>query len=305
MPSYTTTELLADIKQKAFVPTSQVTFTDEQLLALADDEFRTRMLPLILGVREDYYLTHSDIAVTSSLSYDIPTRSLGGKVKDVFNIVNTQVFAVPFLPLHLQAQGYLPAPRSLYFNFQDNQIVLYSPSQQTQTGTLRLYYYRRPGNLVLEASGAQIVNIDILNNQVTVDSLPTTFTVGTSVDFQNPQPHFQYRDLDQVITAISSNTLTFASLPTNLVVGDWVTLANESVVVQAPVEFHSLLSYYVASHILESLGATDEAEVINKSIRLTEESLVRLISPRADGVNKKIISSSGVLLGGRRGPYYY
>ena len=306
MPSFTTTELLQDIKQKAFVPTSQVTFTDSQLLTMADDELRMRLMPLILGVREDYYLTYYDYTIAGSQNnYDVPTRALGGKIKDIFNIVNTQVFPIPFLPLHLQSQDYIPAPRNLYFSFQDNQVVLYNPSQQSQTGTLRLYYYRRPGNLVLAEQGGQITNIDTINNQITVDSAPTTFTVGTLIDIQNPNPHFQYRGLDMQILAVSSNTLTFTSLPSGLQVGDWVTLAGESVVVQVPVEFQALLAHYVSAHILESLGALEEVAIAEKSIKSAEEALVRLISPRADAVAKKIVAIRGVLPGVRRGPYYY
>jgi hypothetical protein len=71
--------------------------------------------------------------------------------------------------------------------------------------------------------------------------LPTTITTSTPVDFVQNDGPYDILEIDQTITNISGTTLTFAALPDDLAVGDWICLAGQSPVLIAPRELQPLL----------------------------------------------------------------
>lgn len=305
MSTYTTTDLLNDIKSKLFVPVSQSTFTDAELISLANGEYRTRLIPLIMRAREGFYLTSQDVLITQvAQAIKIPPRAIGNGLNDIFNVIGSQVFNVPYLPLHQQVTSFLPAPKSVYYYTQNDSIILYSPTQVTPTGSIRMFYYQRPGDLVLTTGAMQVTSIDVPTNTVTVSLVPSTFLVGTLCDFQQQGSPFSFLAIDQAITAIVGNQVTYASLPTDLVVGDWVTMANESVVPQAPQEFFQLLSQYAVSTIATSLGDAAAIAQAEEAIPRMEKALLGVINPRVENTPKKVITNTGPLIGTRQWPRY-
>ena len=55
MPDFTTTALLNSINNRALVPTAQTTFQTSDILALASEEIRSYLVPLIMKVRSEYF----------------------------------------------------------------------------------------------------------------------------------------------------------------------------------------------------------------------------------------------------------
>jgi hypothetical protein len=53
---YTADEIISALKVKAMVPVSQETIQDDDILGFINDELIGYILPLMLRVREEYYI---------------------------------------------------------------------------------------------------------------------------------------------------------------------------------------------------------------------------------------------------------
>jgi hypothetical protein len=159
--------------------------------------------------------------------------------------------------------------------------------------TLRMKYFARPNSLVLSTAAGQITSIDTINFQVVVSSLPSTFTTGVLCDFVQGQNPYDLMDYDSAIVGVSGTTITFASLPTGLAVGDWVTLAQQAPVAMVPEEMHPVLiqSALVAALASKKDKAVDfEAKVLER----VKEDAIRMLDPRVE--NDSVSFRSGRLL---------
>ena len=88
---YTTTALVSSIKRRASVPTSQSLFETTDFNAILTDEMQSIIVPIILAEQQDFFVHSQDIAMDGVVkSFDIPSRSIGMKLKDVgfYNPVN-------------------------------------------------------------------------------------------------------------------------------------------------------------------------------------------------------------------------
>lgn len=283
MATQTTSDLLASIKSRTLMPTSQNTFTDLQLLALADDELASELLPIILSTREDYYTTYKDFAAAASLS--IPARAVGMTLEDVVTVDSSgNETSVPQIDRTQQS-------RNAYFGFhlRGNKVVFSS----TPTSTVRLYYPLSPSKLIKPSAAAQIT--DITGTDVTVASLPSTITTATSIDFVKRDPGYESLSLDQSISSIASTTLTFALLPDDLAVGDFVCLAGDSPVVQCPPELMPALAQGVAVKVLEALGDREGMAVAQGKLNRMQSAALSLLQPRVSGESKKVINYNSSL----------
>lgn len=305
--AFTTTDLIRSIKVKGQIPTSQNTFSTTDMLALADDEILTGIVPLIMSARESYFQATSDVTIVSgTAAYPIPERAIGDKLKEV-QIVDASGNVSDLNRTEVEsAAGYSTSsgqPSAFYLDGTDIVLV---PTPNMSGYSLRLTYFRRPGTLVAITAAGTITAIDTALKQVTISSSPTTFTTSQTFDLVKAKPGFKTLAMDQAITAIGSNVITFTNaLPSGLAVGDFVTLSTQSPVPQIPVEFHSVLALRVAVAILRSLGHEKEADSKQKELDKIEAAALGLISPRVEGEAKRIISTNGVLNpGGNLHPFF-
>jgi hypothetical protein len=280
--AYTTTDLLARIKQKAMIPDSQTTFDDDSLLAIADDEIALRLVPAILSTREDFYLTSVDCAAAASV--DIPERAIGMKLKRVCFVdsAGSEEQLVQVDPMQGEEGFYLQGNK-VYFTY-------------TPTDTIRLYYYICPGKLIPTSKAAVVVSV--LGSAITVVSVPSAIASGASVDFIKNKPGYDTLALDQTATTVASPTLTMATAPTSdLAAGHYIALAGYSPVVQVPEALVGALEWAVAASVLEALGDTSGAALASQKADRSLAAGVSLFEPRIDGVVKKIINYDSELRG--------
>lgn len=308
---YTTTNLINDIKRRTFMPSSQITYSDDDILNYADEELQTRIVPLLMSVREDYLVAYQEDTISASTAgYDIPERAIGMKLKDV-TVVETTAPATPpgsvveiSIPRIQSDQG----PTRMMNNYpgfyvRENQIILQNPDAFNGY-FLRQYYFKRPNKLVSANQGAKITAVGpqafvpvLAANQVLVESIPTAFGSSNTADFVQGKPGFRTIDMDLPITC-SGLIITFTSLtelPDNLQVGDWVCLAAESTIPQIPVELHPVLAQSVAVKILEGLGDTTNLQAAQVKLKEVEHSVLTMISNRVEGEPQKIVNPYGPL----------
>lgn len=291
---FTTTDLIASIKRRASIPTSQNLFQNADFLALANDAMSVVLIPLILSVREEYFVASLDHTITQDkFSYAIPTRAIGGKLRDVQLVSSSgDVQSLPRL-WEEDRQSTLSTDSKFGFYLVGNTVEI-TKGTAVVGSTLRLVHYRRPSTLVPVSECAEVVSVDYALNQVTVSSLPSNFGTGIATDFGKGTSGYEPLAIDQTIVSVSGLTITYSSLPTGLAAGDWVSLAGKACVPQIPQELHTVLAQDVAVKCLESMGDPKLGSA-QQNLQMMQAAALQTISPRVDGENKKIINRSGLL----------
>lgn len=299
---YLSTDLITSVKRRCNVPTSQVTFTSTDFLALADEEVRCKLVPLVLKHMEEFYVTILDQSITANQSaYAIPTRAIGMALRDVQIVssvdTDTRVPLERLSPEDLYA-GITGNVRYLIkkngFYLQGNSVVLYPTPSAATLDLLRMSYYMRPNQLVAVDTCGLIQSINTTLNTVTVVTLPSNITTNTLVDLVKAQPGFECTAIDQTITNIASTTLTFASLPSGLAVGDYVCQAQQSCVVQVPAELQPLLFQYVVVRVLSAQGDNTNLKAAVAELDSLEKSAGLLLAPRVSGKVKRVVNTRGI-----------
>lgn len=309
--NFTTENLINDIKRRTFMPISQITYSDDDILNYADEELQVGIVPMIMTVREDYFVAYKEDLISSNQQgYDMPERAIAQKLQQVTVIepnggpVPPSQIEVPLPRIQTdQAQPGLINVGTGYF-LRDNQVMLQN-SSNFDGYTLRQYYFRRPNKLVPVTQAAQIVKVGpngaipaLAANQVLVNVIPSNFGTATSftitADIVKNKPGFQTLAMDLTATCTNSNLIiTFTGLteiPEGVAVGDWVCLNGETVIPQVPVEVHPLLAQRVAIKILEGLGDVTNLQASQQKLKEAEKSVLGMLSNRVEGAPQKIIN---------------
>jgi hypothetical protein len=285
--AHTTTELIAKIKLWATIPAAQPAFTNAQILDIATDELWNYVSPFIINHREEYYVTFtdSDISTAENQTFDIPGRSAGGVLREV-KLINSDGFETDLPRINPEYRS----TTDFGFFLRDNKVWLLR-SENYSSYSLRLYYYRRPSELVLPAACAPVTATGTTTFEATV---PSTMTTGDTVDVVQVLPPFG--TLKQDITATwSGTTVTPSSYPTGLAVGDYMCPVRKSCVPQIPVEVWPVLVQAVVVKIQEILGDQGNLRRAQEKLEKVTEDASSLLSPRVVGEVKRIKNHDGFI----------
>lgn len=301
---HTTTYLLASLKRRGMIPSTDEALATADFLALADEELQTYVVPLLMSVREEYLVAAKDHTITADdTTYAIPTRAIGGKLRDVaISDSSGQFHSLSRIePERAADYGTTGGPNG--YKLQNNSVVLV-PGASGSSDTLRLTYFQRPNRLVATSAVGEITAINTATRVVTCSNVPTTFTTSETYDLVKGTPGFENHAIDQAVSASvtgASGTVTFSStLPEDLAVGDFVCLAGESPVPQVPVELHPLLNQRVAFKVQEALG-DPKAGLAKQVCDEMKKNVMTLLTPRSEGSARLIINRYGPGFGrGRR-----
>jgi hypothetical protein len=285
--AFTTVELLASIKRRANIPSASGVFGDAELLAMASEELRTYIVPLVLKHREDYWLTYSDTTLTTSTTYPLPVRAIGGKLSELSVLDSSgREHNIPRVsPSDLEG-----ATAGFYMDGVGVRLYLRDNQSPTAIGvTLRQRYYLRPSTLVATTSAATVVSG---SGPWTLSGGYATLTTPGTYDCIQAGSPFGVRQVS-FAGAMTGASLAAATL-TAVSAGDWISNADESPVVQAPVEFHDLLAQKVAVKVLESKGMTEKLTSAREELGRMETDASNLITPRVDGEPKRAVARGGL-----------
>ena len=290
----TTDDLLNKIKRRAFIPTSQATFTDDELLEIATEELHGVIVPNIMKTREDYFVykdTSSQLTGQKNPIFNIPARAVGLQLREVSITVGNTEQNVP--RLDIEDRAYQDAGGYIYgFDITNNQVNL----RGSNTGTLNMYYYLRPGDLVKSTNARSIVSVDAPNKQITVATIPSGWTTNTKFDVIKSTAGFDTKSISMTINAIDagSGLITFDNdFPTEswrvLEAGDWLIEAEKSPVPQIPLEWQEYLAEAVVCYIMESMGDSEGFERSRVRKEELKTNATSVISGRVDGQSKKLV----------------
>ena len=273
------------------MPTNQMTFSEAELLALGDEAIKTHILPNILAVREEYFVSYKDTAIVANqAAYDIHARSAGMMVRELQIVDSNGVVVSDLTRIEPEQVTNYGAGAVSGFYLRGDQIILDRPSSSA-SNSLRQLFFLRPGDMVLVADAAVIASIDTGANSVTVSTIPSSWATGDIFDFVKKDGAHGYRDIDYTSTLIASTTITFSSLPDDLAVGDYLSLQGTSPLVQMPPDYRPVLAQLIAADVLEGMNQPGAEKARKKS----NDMLVvaqKMITPRVIGEDRAIVPSN-------------
>lgn len=284
--SYTTSDLLDSIKRRSFAPDGQDTFSDTELLAMADEVLLTHLVPDIIAVKEEFFVVHEDEALAvDQAAYDIPVRAAGGLVRDVWLVDGTSIDP-NFRRKEPEEVRSSASDTPDGFYLKGNQIIV-DPPPSAATKTLRKSFFLTPSKHVATSAAGVISAIDTDNLIVTVSSIPSTWATGDTFDLIRRNGGQEPLAIDLTSTLVSGSSITLPSLPANLAVGDYVALAGETPLVQVPDVFRTVLAQGVAAEILESTNqpGADKAKKKFEDMRTAAQ---KRLTPRVQGEDRMV-----------------
>ncbi len=307
----TSSELIRSIKRRAMIPKDQNTFTNDDLLEMLNEEIQYFGIPHLLRTHEEYLLVSEDVTLVEGQSkYDIPYRALGNKLRDLSYVTNVsgltgndtgeQVFelsriSVEDLPDY---NNYSSSRYAQAFYLENNKVVLLGELPENNA-VLRMHFYLRPNEFVLEDRAGKIQSIDRNTGIITVETFPNVFSSSPDMDFikyQNPNIILRY-DISPLSVDANTRTITFAiaDIPSDLIAGDYINLAQETVVPQMPAELHPVLAQRVAVAALEALGDQEGLASAQRRLEMMEQSTNDIIDNRVEGAPEKLTNRHGTL----------
>lgn len=288
--AYLASVLITAVRDMGMLSSQDQTATTARLLGFLNREQRVWLTKVMMSVREAYRMSTATIAVVSgTTSYRIPSRAVGAKVHLIeiddgsggFRTLN------PLASEKVRENAYMGGAGDYYFL--DNSIVL--ASTPTANSTLRVTYPRRLNTVVDAAEAAEVASFSANAKTITLATTPPPdFAPGaTSYDIVQGSPHFDTLAASESATCAGS-VLTFTNaLPADLAVGDYVALAGETPICQAPVELQDVLVWRTVFVYLRAMG-DPKAEALKEDLKEMLDSALAILSPRAEGSPKVLIN---------------
>lgn len=228
-PYYTSNSLIDAVKRKMAIPTAQVTFSDADILAFANEEMFLEQVPSILQYHEEYLVFEKQVPMVPKQSrYAIPNRAIGMKLRDVFYRDNGGQL-VQMSRINPDDRSFFEVnsnttPIPIHYYLQNNTLVITPAVTQNATGNLIMSFYLRPNSLVVDDQAAvcnsfsKTITIDIATmiagDSITISSntliADTDFAIGAnnSVTANNLSAAILALGDINISTIVSSNIIT-------------------------------------------------------------------------------------------------
>lgn len=309
----TTLDLITDVTRLAMTPTATGIGTlNTDILAIANMELSSRILPLVLSINEEYNVQTIDVPIIAGQSqYRMPDRAMGSKLRDVRYIQGGTQLPLPRIEIEqlqaftLNAQG---VPYGFWLEAGSINLVPVPPAG----GALRIRYYTAPRKYVEWNGSTTSATIGIVASvqgyytvnryNDTVGATPTlpgfTTPLTKQVDIISSRTPYEYLAIDSVVTTTGTPRFTVPSAPNlagnapnlspNIRAGDIFASGDTSPIVQLPDEAYPLLVARVAINLAYQLGDFEKGAALEKMYLNQEASYLKMFSPRVDGAPKKM-----------------
>ena len=301
-------KLVESVRNRAMIPSDTSLYTDENILAIANEEIDVQLLDKLLSLHEEHLTIHIDIPSNENGVYDIPHRAVGNKLRDIIMISGgnhyemTQISIGELSDYIYDGQTFSQGLDKFYI--ESNQIKIVNNKKGYDT--IRIYYYIRPSFLVLESDAAKITEKVIDGAEVVFkfNKIPNDFTNESQYDIVGYRTPNKIKCLDLVPVPQSVNVIAkqmrfnkedIEKYLDQIIVGDYVCQAEESPVPNIPTEMHPVLAQLTAVHILEAMGDTEALGNAQRRLDSMVKSVMSLVDDRVELAPKKIKPRNGAL----------
>lgn len=296
----TSLSIVDSVETNALMPLSQNTIDEERIIEMLDEEMRSTVVPLVLAAQEEFYVQNYDQdLVAGTYRYTIPPRAAFATWRDVVLVdPNGNEIAMSELPPEYVKISYpvgnLPPMYTYGFVLQNDKIIIWPPNSTVPTQyDLRMKIKRRPNHLTGYLNCGQVTNINSGTGVITLSvNGDGTWTTSTEFDVIPNSPQFTSLEDDMAITAIDNtlNTITVATIPTGLAVGDWVCPSGMSCIPQIPYDLFPLLAQRGVIRCLEALGDSQNLQIAERKYADMAVDFARTVSPRIQGTPKRLVN---------------
>jgi len=155
-PWYTSDKLVEAVKRKIAFPISQNTFTEDDILAFANEEMAISQVPAVMQYHEEYFVYRVQVPLVTSISrYAIPDRAIGMKLRDLFwSDSSGNYFEMTRISSDDKAffQRNIGANQAIHKFYMENNDILLTPSVVGDpSGKLNFFIFLRPNQLVRDS----------------------------------------------------------------------------------------------------------------------------------------------------------
>lgn len=243
-PWKTTDELVEMIKRKIALPIYQTTFTKQDVIDFINEEMMISQVPRILQYHEEYYVYSVNVPLlTNTTRYQIPDRAIGMRLRDIkFVDQQNNYFDMSQIPADDKAffQRSVGANEAVHkFYVEGNDIVLTPTIITTPPGSLAMFFYIRPNQLVSNDRAAitsSFVKTITISNNANIEP-STSAIVINGITFapilSSPSTNQFVIGIDESATAINLanviNTSSLSSYITATANSGLVTLTSSSI----------------------------------------------------------------------------
>ena len=284
MATFDTTRLVTQVTLKGALPDGR--FTDQEILDLSSDALIGEIAPMLIASREEYYIQTKDHTVTADqANYAIPHRAVGSTLREVKLVQGNRV--IDLVRLDPEAIQTTETGTVEGFYLAGNNVVLY-PTPSASGDILRMTYFVRPSTLVPVNECARITTIA---GNVLTASCPTAWTTSNTFDLVQGTSGFSLKGMDFACSAVSGSSITITgTIPSDLVVGDYVTLAGESCFPHIPADAQQLLMHLTVVACLEAMGDQSNLPIAMQRADSLRKSFALLLTSRIQGSPRKFTS---------------
>ena len=279
---YDTARLISQVNIKATLP--QGRYTDQEILDTSNDILMSQMVPLILNLKEEYYVAKaSQTLVSGTASYAIPSNSFGLSLREVKILTSTSLVDLQRIdPGDIDSTN-TGTPDSFYLEGQN--VVLY-PTPQVSGDTLVLSYYKAPSELVLTTA---TTNITAIASGV-VSCVPvSTWTTANLFQFTSQENGHKVLASSITASAVGTTSITFSpsAIPSTLAIGDSVSISGKSSYIEIPDSCFPLMVQMVANEFLENLGDAGPLQIGLQKAEQLKANVVSFLGVRVLGAPKR------------------
>lgn len=281
-----TAEFLVSVRRALGAPNYQARFSPTDVLDIASGQQISFVVPEIRALRRDFLLAYDDFPLIANAdTIEIPERAAGRGIRDIWF---TEV-AVPkisdFRKLQYMDLSEVPlvvgiGDTSSYYFYADD-LKLYPPV--ARASTVRLHYLSRPGNLVESTRTATITGIAA--DTLTLDGTPPNIQAGSKIDVVKIGGSFKTLAKDLPVVSRSSNNITITGADFTMIpvaIGDIVSLARETSVVQLPEDAHEVLVWSTAGEMATALGIQDLIDQAARQLDTALNGMRQAFLPRSE-----------------------
>ena len=297
-----TTSFLAAVDRAITVPNYQPRFSQSDILALANEEQQSLVVPMIVALREEFFVFRDTLSITAGdYGFRIPERAIGRTLREIQYRNQTGGTLVYDLPRIAIEDSYrftnLGTGTPNGFMIEGDTIrLLPTPSSD---GEVILYTLRKPNSLVLNSRTAVVTAVG--TNTITLSKVPANLTIGSKIDVTDNKPSYPLVQKDLTITNITGLVLTVSGFTGTALSGvdvdDVVSTALETSIVQLPDEAAVVLIHATAVRVLEALSIPDQMKMAEDKLQQKIRACREILAPRVEGSLPKVIQRDGLLRG--------
>lgn len=296
---YTSDDLIASVKRNAVIPASQRKFSDDDFLALLNEELQLMLTGELMKLNEDFFTTQAYVPLVANQSmYEFPINSAGWRLRDLgwLDPVSLVIQNLPRIPYdYIDRYQYSPSDKPLMFLLSDSNIVTVPEMGGTVTGGLLISYERLQNKLIKSAECGHVTSVAAVPGgyQLGVNSLPIGYSLGVDV-ISGTNPHGLL--IENEIPAVAPLLLTITGIFNRVpVVGDWVAQTGNTPIAHIPPEYNIILAQLAALRYAVASGDDKAVGTMTMSIQAGITKLRERSLNRVKGAPMKIRTKDRVL----------